>query len=382
MSQSNLEVPRGSFISKGSNRSIANSNRKKDAAAPAISSSMRSTVTKSFRSGFDGGFDENDPSKGVEELVVLSSARPSNMASLISSALGAEEPEEDNLKHIFCIPLTNNVKALFVMVVMFSSISLGQYFAANAANSQSLKVDVISMAVDALSYIGNIIGEGSDVPAQRIVLQLVFSMVSLVLLLYFNTTALMESIEIIKTSKELEGEGDGDDAEGVEGKLVLSFAGLGLVFDFICLWAYYYYAKIDARIEYDEMVRLAEKEGTSAEDARATIKKPEINMLSALLHVSADLMRSTTTFIEGILLLAGSLSSAGQEYVDAICGVIIGATLYIGAAYALYEWILSFARWYKGLGNAIEIQCPECHAEIVIKPDKAGHGKAADAFLA
>merc|ERR1712241_452107 len=251
-----------------------------------------------------------------------------------------------------------------------------------AANSQSLKVDVISMYVDALSYLGNIIGEGSDIPAQRIVLQLFFSMVSLVLLVYFNTDALLESIDIIKKSSQLDAEGDGDDAEGVEGKLVIAFAGLGLVFDFICLWAYYYYAKIDAKIEYDEMIKLAEKEGTSPEDAKAQIKKPEINMLSALLHVSADLMRSTTTFIEGIFLLAGSLTSARQEYVDAICGVIIGVTLYIGAAYALYEWIVSFWGWFKGLGNSIQVECPECRAEIEIKPSKAGHGKAADAFLA
>jgi len=375
MSTSKLEIPRsGSFISKGSNR----------VASGVLPSSMRSTVAKSFRSHQpgQGGFDENDKSKGVEELVVLSSARPSNMASLISGALGDEPEDENNLRRILCIPLTNNVKALFVMMFMFAAISTGQIFAAQAANSQSLKVDVISMYVDAISYLGNILGEGSDIPAQRIVLQLFFSMVSLVLLVYFNTTALIESIDIIKTSSQLDAEGDGEDAEGVEGNLVIIFAGLGLVFDFICLWAYYFYAKKDAQIEYNEMVRLAEKEGASAEDAKAQIKKPEINMLSALLHVSADLMRSTTTFIEGILLLAGSLTAAGQEYVDAICGVIIGVTLYLGAAYALYEWIVSFWGWYKGLGDSIQLVCPECHTEIEIKPSKAGHGKAADAFLA
>merc|ERR1711937_346891 len=112
----------------------------------------------------------------------------------------------------------------------FATISLAQYFAAQAANSQSL-------AVDALSYLGNIIGEGSDIPAQRIVLQLIFSMVSLVLLVYFNTDALLESIDIIKESKHLEDEGEGDDAQGVQGTLVIIFAGLGLVFDFICLYA-------------------------------------------------------------------------------------------------------------------------------------------------
>merc|ERR1712157_12705 len=112
--------------------------------------------------------------------------------------------------------------------------------------------------------------------------------------------------------------------------------------------AYYYYAKKDAQIEYDEMIKLAEKEGVTPEDAKATIKKPEINMLSALLHVSADLMRSTTTFIEGAILLSGGITPAKQEYIDAICGLIIGATLYLGAAYALYEWVMTCREWFVG----------------------------------
>merc|ERR1712119_198819 len=136
--------------------------------------------------------------------VKLSSVRASNMASLASNALGEEDPDAE-LKWFLFIPLTNNVKALFIMMVMFAAISLGQYFAAIAANSQSLKADVVSMAVDALSYFGNILGESSDIPSQRIVLQLFFSMLSLVLLTYFTTTILMESIEIIKGVEDGEG---------------------------------------------------------------------------------------------------------------------------------------------------------------------------------
>ncbi|MGK3753680.1 MAG: hypothetical protein ACI8RD_005987 [Bacillariaceae sp.] len=108
--------------------------------ASGIPSGRRSTITKSFRGNGQGGFDEaGDPDKGMEGITILASSRPSNMASLISQALG-DEP--DDLKHFLCIPLTNNVKALFVMMVMFAAISLGQYFAAIAANSQALKADV------------------------------------------------------------------------------------------------------------------------------------------------------------------------------------------------------------------------------------------------
>merc|ERR1711981_1321090 len=111
----------------------------------------------------------------MEELVMISSARAGNAASIVSTILGEES---EDVSHFLCIPLTNNVKALFIMMVMFAVISFGQYFAADYANSQALKADVVSMAMDAVSYFGNIIGESSDIPAQRIVLQLFFAMLS------------------------------------------------------------------------------------------------------------------------------------------------------------------------------------------------------------
>merc|ERR1711935_1069674 len=123
-------------------------------------------------------------------------------------------------------------------------------------------------------------------------------------------------------------------------------------------------------------------EGKNLEEAKAQVTKPEINMLTALLHVSADLLRSTVTFIEGILLLVGFLSTSQQEYVDSVCALIIGAAIYLASIYALYEWVTSFWAWFSSLGDSIEVECPECQAMIEIKPDKAGHSKAADAFIA
>lgn len=261
---------------------------------------------------------------------------------------------------------------------MFAIISIGQYFAADYANSQALKADVVSMGMDAVSYFGNILGESSDIPAQKIILQLFFSMVSLVLLVYFNTDVLIESIGILQGEEDDEGE----EETAVEGKIVIIFAGLGLVFDAVCLYAYWHYAKIDSEIEYQEMLKLAEAEGKDLSQAKAQIKKPEINMMSALLHVSADLFRSTSTFILGILLVANALADDQQAKGDSILAIIIGVTIYLAAIYALYEWYVAAREWWAGLAQGIEVECPECNAQIEIKPDKAGHGKAADAFLA
>jgi len=374
--------PGFSIVKDSSNESGPQSIRRTQRASSAVASIHRSTVTKSFGRKSKSGWDADDPSKTMEQQVRVSSSRPARMSALLNSTIyvGGDD-EDDDTKHFMCIPLTNNVKALFIMMVLFAVISLAQYFAAIAANSQSLKADVVSMAVDALSYLGNILGESSDIPAQRVVLQLVFSAVSIVLLLYFNTQILKESIEIMEDHKA-GGDEDGEEDAGVEGSIVIAFAFLGLLFDAICLYAYYHYAKLDAEEEFKLMKEAAVANGVGEELGEdAKIKKPQVNMLTALLHVSADLLRSTCTFIEGIVLLAGGLTASGQEFVDAICGIIIGASLYAASAYALYEWVVEFTGWFAALGAPIEVYIPEIGANIVIKPDKAGHSKAADAFL-
>jgi len=241
------------------------------------------------------------------------------------------------------------------MMVMFALITFAQYFAADAVGSQALKADVVSMGVDAFSYFGNILGESADHPAQRIVTQLIFSMGSILLLLYFNTSILLESIGILNDVENGTGDyapkpdGDeGDDTINIEGVITITFAGLGLVFDFVCLYAYYYYAKKDAEIEHQAMLDNLDESQTGE---KAKIAKPEINMLSALLHVSADLFRSSSTFILGILMVSGALSQKQQDEGDAILAIIIGATIYIAAAYALYEWFFAFRDWFTSLAK-------------------------------
>merc|ERR1711862_475806 len=287
--------------------------------ASGMRSSMRSTVTKSFRRSTQAGYDENDKDKGTEQLVRVGSSRPGSAAALIAS-FGApgpdEESQEEEIKYCCgCLcsswngfPITNNTKALFVMMMLFALISLAQYFAADAVKSQALKADVISMAVDALSYLGNIFGESAAHPAQRVVTQLFFSMLSVVLLVYFNTDTFIESLELLDEVNSPDYENT--DKVSSEGIVVICFAGLGLLFDAICLYAYYHFAKKDAEAEYQAMkAQLTESQKGEDGDA-ARIQKPQIYMLSALLHVSADLFRSTSTFVLGILMVRGAYAEA------------------------------------------------------------------------
>jgi len=257
--------------------------------------------------------------------------------------MGAGKDDYEDVAYFWFIPLTNNVKSLFVMMILFAIITIAQYFAAVAAHSMSLKADCVSMGVDALSYLGNIFGESAKVKEQRIVLQLFFSMLSLCLLVGFNTQILMEVNEILFGEAE-------EEEEDVVAWIVLLFAGFGLLFDFASLGSYWYHAKKEAELQFEKNKAKAIEEGQGT----AKVEKPHVNMLTALLHVGADLLRSTTTFIEGLVLLGKKGAEENNSaFIDGVCGFIICLTVYIGAAYALYEWVQEFWTWFSALGEPL-----------------------------
>jgi len=299
----------------------------------------KSFITKSYV-GYDG---ENDKSRALSQSVRVSGAtRASRVVGMIAEPMQAGKDDYDNVSYFWFIPLTNNVRSLFVMMVLFAAITLAQYFAAVAANSWSLKADCISMGVDALSYFGNIIGESARIPEQRIVTQLLFSFISLALLVGFNTQIVIEVAETIWPQPGDEGE-----AEDVVAWIVILFAGFGLLFDAISLWSFWYHAKKDAALEFEAQKAKAVEDGKTT----AAVEKPEVNMLTALLHVGADLLRSTTTFIEGIILLFINANPEKSERIDAICGFVICISVYAGSVYALYEWFFETKKWFLSLGS-------------------------------
>lgn len=269
-------------------------------------------------------------------------------------------------------PVTNNTKTLLIMFVLFTAISIGQYFAATAVGSQALIADVTSMAVDAVSYLGNIFGECPMYPAQRVVTQLFFSFLSVFLLFYFNTLVMIESVDI------LEDPSNDESGSSIEGIIVMTFAGLGLLFDAVCLFSFRYFALKEAKELKEQMDTDQERGSLVSEDYQAVteegdkfdeevkVEKPEINMMSALLHCSADLFRSTSTLILGILLTAKVLSPEQSSQGDAILAIVICCTIYLAGLYAFYEWFVALRKWWSDL------------AKVDMEEDKGG---AADILL-
>jgi len=215
---------------------------------------------------------------------------------------------------------TPNIRALSVSAILFSVITVAQYFAAIAANSQALKMDCISMAVDAFTYMGNIVVECRKRDGSKHVgSQLIIVAGSLGLLVTFTVLGMQESWDTVQVCRgKKEGDGEADD---VNGWITLAFAIGGVGFDVACMVEFY-------------------KSNQRAHSVK------QVNMFSALLHVGADFLRSTSTMVMSLLILLAHVDSGCA---DAYTSVLIGVSILCGASVGFFKWVkLLFSFFVKG----------------------------------
>jgi Co/Zn/Cd efflux system component len=62
----------------------------------------------------------------------------------------------------------------------------------------------------------------------------------------------------------------------------------------------------------------------------------QVNMFSALLHVGADFLRSTSTIVMSLLILLAHVDSGCA---DAYTSIIIGISILCGAAVGFFKWV-------------------------------------------
>jgi hypothetical protein len=177
-------------------------------------------------------------------------------------------------------------------------------------------MDCISMGVDAFTYMGNIVVECRKRDgAKHVISQLVIVACSLGLLCFFTIQAMQESWDVVQVCRgKKEGEGEEDD---VNGWITLAFAIGGVAFDVMCM------------IEFH-------KSNQRTGSARS------VNMFSALLHVGADFLRSTSTLVMSLLILLAHVDSG---CVDAYTSVLIGVTILLGAAVGFFKWVKLLASY-------------------------------------
>lgn len=199
---------------------------------------------------------------------------------------------------------TPNIKVLGLTATLFGVITLAQAVGAHMAQSRCLLADCVSMGVDACTYVGNIVVECQRGTRWYKPLELMVGGVSLAMLAYFTFVVMPEALATIL--KPRVGE-----EEAVNGYIVLSFACLGILFDCASLYAF-----------------RKEAEGTGE----------AANLWTALMHVGADLLRSSTTFVSSILMLFFKVNTST---VDSYAALVVGITILGGAALGLLELLRS-----------------------------------------
>ena len=179
------------------------------------------------------------------------------------------------------------------------------------------------MGVDALSYLGNMVAECTRDKSCRAILELIMSATSLVLLAYFTGVFLVEAAVSVGLLRSSDSEVEEED---VDANIVLAFAALGILFDVLSLTSYKVW-HVDSQ----------ESHGGPKTAASAS-PSVNINMLSALLHVLSDLARSTTTFVEGLVLVF--LPNLNSAAVDGWSALVVCTLIFtFGVLHGVYQWV-------------------------------------------
>lgn len=206
---------------------------------------------------------------------------------------------------------SRNVKVLALTTSLFIVITIAQLIGAVRANSDTLMIGAVSMAVDTMTYFLNMLAEHRKDAKHYDTSQLFISGVSITVLVYFTTQVVFDALpKLHLEALPILGPSDAADDISCDAYIVLSFATWGIVFDLICLIAF-------AR-------SLKRSNGR------------EINIMGALQHVGFDLARSFSTLVGAIHLVWFSSNSL---VTDAWSCLVVASIILIGVIFAVKEFI-------------------------------------------
>jgi len=213
---------------------------------------------------------------------------------------------------------------LLLTTVLFGIITVAQLFCAIIASSLALFGDSISMLVDVITYISNLYAELSSASAyEKKRNQLIAAGFSLAVLMILSFFIIYSATA--RLVRDIEG-----DEEVVDPDIVLVFAIIGIMFDILSCTAFWKLSRQTVR--GDAVIQ----DSTSASTEQSSGGSgSQINMISALMHVLSDSVRSLTTLMEAILI---KWFGANGEITDAVAGLIMFTIIVAGGIGALKKW--------------------------------------------
>jgi len=247
---------------------------------------------------------------------------PKSGSIIAGALLGDDEGESMNVdrhRRICGCWWSGSMRALLVTGMCTLTITVVQTVAAGIANSDALLADCVAGFVDSLTYFLNIFVEASKGKRGHRTAELLVPATSIGLLIYFTIDVLQQSVSVLQK----EDDAIVDDADEVNSWIVLAFSMWSLVFNIASMLIFR---------------RNLQRGGSQV----------GVNMKAAFLNLGADFVRSFVTLIEAILIIAFDFNG---PITDAWACCFVSGTILLGAAYAIYEWIVDA---YGGLQAAAQ----------------------------
>lgn len=223
-----------------------------------------------------------------------------------------------------CCCISQDERTLIVTIILFSIIVLSQFVGAYVSRSRALLIDAGSMLIDVATYFINLWGLCAPTRSKRTadIHEVLVSGASLLALWAITLVGVGQAVETLRESgfselNEPESRGDG---EGVDGRIVLFFACLGILFDILALGQFVGSWREAQRARAAiEATPVQERLSLASCCACVCGAALELNMSSALTHVLADTLRSLTTLVESLLILSCGLNSEAIDGLAALC---------------------------------------------------------------
>jgi Co/Zn/Cd efflux system component len=330
-------------------------------------------VEKKYNELPDSSSGNKAPSAAGDNVSVTSQGRAKNIKNAVGSILG----DADMWPCCGC-QWSKNARTFFLSFFMFSTITAAQVSGALIANSNALLEDCASMGLDAIGYLINLYAECKQEPSSRKRQRnnLIASGISHCFLVGITIYFLYDALGTIKSGDysgsdctlddnctgcsdtpykvpceysvlqgscqwDQNGTLNGCDApDDVNPYIVFAFATAGLLFDLVCLWPFFVFGCPCFKRQGDE------------EDKEADAVR--MNLFSALMHVMADLVRSTTTFAESILIWAFGING---DKCDTWATVVIGVTIVLGMIKPIYDWLQNLVNFCNAEDDSDNTQC-------------------------
>lgn len=258
-----------------------------------------------------------------------------------------------------CAP---RARAIFLTLVLFASITLAQFVGAWIAGSLALLIDAASMLVDVLTYMGNLWAECSPGRSvrERELIDLVVSGVSMLALWAITIPSAVHAGSELLRLAHASGD-EPSSAFDVDARIILGFAIAGLLIDG-CSLAQLWHSRraraheVAAPESGEAALRGANEEPSTsvghlepsypaspidADDVsfaelELADTAAELNLWSALLHVLADLFRSSTTIVEAVLILCFAFD---PEHTDAASALIMASMIVLSSVKPTMQWV-------------------------------------------